>query len=143
MRFWAWMHARFDGPKPNVQMFVVYHDPARVSRVTHSLGLQKGLIGVVNAFASDEQAAQNNIVIAHELLHTVGATDKYDLATLAPLFPSGYAEPERAPLYPQVFTEIMAGRYATDEHTFEMPESLDSVLVGDATAAEIRWLRAP
>ena len=54
MRFWAWVHAEFDGPKPHVRMFVLYHDPGSQSqRVSHSLGLQKGLIGVVNAFASD------------------------------------------------------------------------------------------
>jgi hypothetical protein len=27
------------------------------------------------------------VVIAHEILHTLGATDKYDLVTLAPLLP--------------------------------------------------------
>lgn len=141
MRFWAWMHARFDGPKPHVQMFVVYHDPARVSRVTHSLGLQKGLIGVVNAFASDEQAAQNNIVIAHELLHTVGATDKYDLATNEPLLPDGYAEPDKDPLLPQTFAEIMAGRIPSSATQSEMPSSLDTVLIGTKTAREINWVR--
>ena len=52
--------------------------PACATQLAHSLGLQKGLIGVVNAFASSSQAAENNVVIAHELLHTVGATDKYD-----------------------------------------------------------------
>jgi hypothetical protein len=88
-------------------------------------------------------AGANNVVIAHEILHTLGATDKYDLATLAPLYPAGYAEPDREPLHPQSFAEIMAGRYATDEDTFEMPEALDSVLVGDQTAYEIRWVRDP
>ena len=128
---------------PQIRVFVLYHDPSFSQSVPHSVGLQKGLVGVVHAFADPAMAGSNNVVIAHEILHTLGATDKYDLTTLAPLFPSGYAEPERDPLYPQAFTEIMAGRYATDEHTFEMPQSLDSVLVGDATAAEIRWLRDP
>ena len=31
----------------------------------------------------------NNVVIAHELLHTVGATDKYDPVTDAPRIPDG------------------------------------------------------
>ena len=34
----------------------------------------------------------------------------------------------------------MAGRRALDEHTFEMPDSLADVRVGDATALEIRWI---
>ena len=37
----------------------------------------------------------------------------------------------------------MAGRYAVDAQTFEMPESLDEVVVGDATALEIRWPGSP
>jgi len=118
---------------------VQYHDPSFTRSVPHSVGLQKGLVGVVHAFAAADMTGANNVVIAHEVLHTLGATDKYDLATLAPLYPSGYAEPEREPRFPQEFAEIMAGRYAIDADTFEMPESLDEVLVGDQTALEIRW----
>jgi hypothetical protein len=65
---------------------VLYHDPALTPIVPHSLGLTKGLIGVVYAFASPEMNGANNVVIAHELLHTVGATDKYDFAADAPHF---------------------------------------------------------
>ena len=83
----------------------------------------------------------NNVVIAREILHTLGASAKYPPDTLAPLYPIGYAEPERTPRYPQSFTEIMAGRSAVDASTFKMPESLDEVVVGDATALEIRWIR--
>ena len=124
---------------PQIRIFVQYHDPTFSSSVPHSVGLQKGLVGVVHAFASREMAPVNNVVIAHEILHTLGASDKYDPATLAPLFPGGYAEPERQPRYPQDFAEIMAGRYPVDARSFEMPASLDDVLVGDATALEIGW----
>ena len=113
----------------------MYHDPSFTSAVPHSVGMQKGLVGVVHAFADAGMTRTNNVVIAHEILHTLGATDKYDPQTLAPLFPIGYAEPERDPLHPQTFTEIMAGRYAVDARTFEMPESLDEVVVGDGHRA--------
>jgi hypothetical protein len=126
---------------PQIRIFVQYHDPTFTTSVPHSAGLQKGLVGVVHAFASRDMAPANNVVITHEILHTLGATDKYDPATLAPLFPGGYADPEREPRYPQDFAEIMAGRYPVDARTFEMPTSLDEVLVGDATALEIRWIR--
>ena len=128
---------------PQVRIFVQYHDPSFSRSVPHSVGLQKGLVGVVHAFASREMAASNNVVIAHEILHTLGATDKYDPESLAPLYPGGYAEPEKDPRYPQDFAEIMAGRYPVDSRTFEMPESLDEVLVGDETAREIRWIDTP
>jgi hypothetical protein len=83
----------------------------------------------------------NNIVIAHELLHTVGATDKYDLTTGLPLYPSGFADPDQQPLYPQDNAEIMAGRRAVSAQEAQMPQSLRHVVVGPATASEIRWTR--
>jgi hypothetical protein len=128
-------------PPPQVRIFVVYHDPSFSQAVPHSVGMQKGLVGVVHAFAGSGMTRTNNVVIAHEILHTLGATDKYDLQSLAPLHPIGYADPQKDPLYPQSLTEIMAGRFATGPHTFEMPESLDDVVVGTATALEIRWIR--
>jgi len=107
--------------------------------VPHSVGMQKGLVGVVHAFADRNMTRTNNVVIAHEILHTLGASDKYNPETLSPLFPIGYAEPERDPLHPQTLTEVMAGRYAIDAQTFEMPATLDEVVVGAATALEIGW----
>src|SRR2546423_9597870 len=97
---------------PRIRIFVLYHDPATLDRVPDSHGLQKGLIGVVHAFAQSAMAGSNNIVIAHELMHTLGASDKYELGSGAPLYPSGFAEPDREPLYPQGRAEIMAGRPA-------------------------------
>ena len=141
MRYWAWLNGAFDGPKPHVRIFVLYHDPDRVTRVSHSLGLQKGLLGVVNAFASQGQAAQNDVVIAHELLHTLGATDKYDPRTNQPAFPDGYADPQRQPRLPQEYAEIMAGRVPVTLEQAEMPDSLEAVLIGAKTAHEINWVR--
>jgi hypothetical protein len=141
MRYWAWVNGSFNGPKPHVRVFVLYHDPDRVTRVSHSLGLQKGLIGVVNAFASEAQAAQNDVVIVHELMHTLGATDKYDARTNQPAFPDGYADPQRQPLLPQEYAEIMAGRVPVTEQRADMPRSLEEVLIGAKTAGEINWVR--
>ncbi len=66
-------------------LFVVaggtWSDPERTTAVPHSLGLQAGLLGVVYAFADETLDAPNNVVIAHEVLHTLGATDKYDPET--------------------------------------------------------------
>ncbi len=121
-------------------MFVLYHDPAISERVPHSLGLQKGLIGVVHAFADRRMQGQNNIVITHETLHTVGATDKYNLDNGEPIYPDGYAEPERSPRYPQPKAEIMAGQLALSATEHEMPDGLPEVVVGPRTATEIGWI---
>ena len=140
LRLYARRAVRASGrPPPQIRIFVIYHDPTFNRSVPHSVGMQKGLVGVVHAFAHRGMTRTNNVVIAHEILHTLGASDKYDAETLAPLFPIGFAEPDLDPLYPQSLAEIMAGRYAIDSRTFEMPESLDEVLVGPATALEIRW----
>jgi hypothetical protein len=96
------------------------------------------MIGVVHAFASRSQAAQNNVVIAHELLHTLGATDKYDPASNLPLHPEGYAEPDRRPLLPQTLAEIMAGRTPLSASEALMPDSVFDTVIGPATANEIR-----
>ncbi|MEZ5500570.1 MAG: hypothetical protein R3E77_14255 [Steroidobacteraceae bacterium] len=137
LRWYAW---RQGGDRPvNVRVFVVYHPAAEEQALPHSVGLQKGLLGVVHAFADHRMTAQNNIVIAHEIMHTVGATDKYDPASSMPLYPDGYAEPEREPLLPQRYAEIMAGRRALSATDAAMPSSLRLVRVGSKTAREINW----
>ncbi|MFZ5523417.1 MAG: hypothetical protein ACOY9D_04955 [Pseudomonadota bacterium] len=140
MRWWAYRNADMNGPGPQVKMFLLYFDPALSRRLAHSTGLQKGLIGRVNIFASRDMEKQNNVVITHEFLHTLGATDKYDPATNQPLFPDGYANPELDPLLPQQFAEIMAGRTPLSKNEAETPNSLDDAVIGSKTAQEINWL---
>jgi hypothetical protein len=140
IRWWAWRVGREQGPPANIQIFVLYHDPKLTPRVAHSLGLQKGLLGVVHAFASSREEPGNNIVIAHELLHTVGATDKYDPRTDQPLYPIGYAEPDKEPVLPQEFAEIMAGRVPLSPTTMRQARDLSEELIGEYTALEIRWI---
>jgi hypothetical protein len=142
LRMYARRAVRASGkPPPQIRVFVRYHDPSFTESVPHSVGMQKGLVGVVHAFADRDMTRTNSLVIAHEILHTLGASDKYDPLSLAPLYPAGYAEPQREPVHPQSLTEAMAGRFAIDTRTFEIPHSLDEVLVGPATALEIRWTR--
>lgn len=141
MRWWAWRNDRIDGPKPAVRLFVLYHDPEADPRIAHSVGLERGLVGVINAFASPAMAGSNHTIIAHELLHTLGATDKYDPATNLPRFPDGYADPEQNPRYPQEYAEIMGGRIPLTAAQAEIPRSLAQTLIGPATAKEIKWVR--
>lgn len=127
-----------DDPPPDVRIFVRYHSPTEVFRLENSVGLQKGMVGVVNAFASQRQRGTNNVIIAHEFLHTLGATDKYDPADGTPHFPEGYAEPSRSPRYPQRYAEIMGGRIAISEWEAMVPKNLRYTVIGDQTAGEIQ-----
>jgi hypothetical protein len=139
LRYWAWMADDYPGPAPQVRLFVQYYDPQRFPRLDHSVGLSKGALALVKAFSSHAMHAQNNVIIAHELLHTLGATDKYDPRTNLPVHPQGYAEPEREPRHPQAKAEIMAGRVPLSPTRAETPASLHSAVVGAATAREIGW----
>jgi hypothetical protein len=144
LRFWAWRHATTaPGARPDVRLFVLYHDPAQTPALDHSLGLAKGLIGVVKVFAGRNERQRNAVVIAHELLHTLGATDKYDPRSALPVFPDGYAEPQRTPRHPQALAEIMAGRIPVDDTRATIPDSLRQTRIGPRTAVEIGLATAP
>jgi hypothetical protein len=139
LRYWAWRASGHVNEPEDIRIFVLYHDPALTPAVPHSLGLTKGLIGVVYAFATPDMDGENDVVIAHELLHTLGATDKYRAADDAPRYPDGYGDPQQVPLFPQRTAELMAGRRMLSADQWRQAESLDEVVIGAATAAEIRW----
>ena len=128
------------GPKPDIVAFAVYHDSAAAAVLDRSRALRKGLIAVTNLFAARDARGSNQMVLAHELLHTLGATDKYSPASNLPRFPDGFAEPNARPLLPQSKAELMAGRVPVDDRHAEIPDSLRSVVVGQLTAREIGWI---
>ena len=140
-RYWAFQNTPDDESNLHrVRVFVHYHEALEGRKLQHSLGLDKGLLAVVHAFAEIDQDQQNNVVIAHEILHTVGATDKYG-SNGEPVFPAGYAAPEKQPLYPQTEAEIMAARIPLSPNTSRMAASLAECMVSPATAAEINWMK--
>ena len=141
LRWWASRTAgRQDDITPDVRLFVRYHNPENAYVLENSVGLQKGMVGIVNARASRRHAGANNVVIAHEFMHTLGATDKYVLGTGQPIPPDGLAEPDRSPLYPQRWAEIMGGRIAVAADDALVPKSLKYTVIGPATAREIRLI---
>jgi hypothetical protein len=81
------------------------------------------------------------VVLAHELLHTLNATDKYDLANGQPIYPDGFAEPSSTPRYPQKLAELMGGYVPISEMKSITPTSLDETVIGEKTAREIGWLK--
>ncbi len=139
LRYWSWKINTFDEPV-NIKLFLVYYDPEIHKVLHHSYGLEKGLVGVAKVYAGRNAAATNDVVITHELLHTVGATDKYDYTTDQPLYPDGYADPKRSPLLPQSSAEIMGGKIPLSKTESDIPKSLYEVIIGEKTAREIRWI---
>lgn len=140
LRWWSWRTPpKAPGPTPRVRLFLLFYDPATHPSLDHSTGLEKGRVGVVNLFASPRAAGSNSVIVAHELLHTLGATDKYDASSNQPAYPDGFAEPEAEPRYPQRYAELMGGRVPLLPTNSKIPDSLDEVIVGPRTAEEIGW----
>ena len=141
LRYWAFKANTYTGPAPHIRVFVKYYDVKDNQPLAHSLGLPQGMLGIINAFAAKKMTQSNSVVITHEILHTLGATDKYDLATGLPLFPLGYAEADRQPRHPQEIAEIMAGKIPVSENKSAIPKGLHQVIIGTQTAREILWLK--
>jgi hypothetical protein len=131
-----WQH---DGPSGDIVVFAVFHEPSEGVALDRSTALNKGLIAVANLFADRTARGMNQVVLAHELLHTLRATDKYSFTSNAPRYPDGYAAPDAQPLLPQTKAELMAGRIPLDAERASMPASLREVVIGAATAREIGW----
>ena len=141
MRWWSSTVTNgHDEIEPDVRIFVRYHSPDSYIQLENSVGLQKGMVGIVNGYASRRHRGANNVIIAHEFLHTLGATDKYSPETGHPIGPDGIAEPDRKPLYPQRYAEIMGGRIALAADDSEMPRSLARAVIGSLTASEINLI---
>ncbi|MCH7296496.1 hypothetical protein [Acinetobacter higginsii] len=140
-RFYAWkQHQSIDG-SPSLTLYLNFYDPKQSRELKHSTALERGRIGSVNLFAAAKQTQQNNVVLVHELLHGFGATDKYNLANGEPIFPIGYAQADKQPLYPQTEAEIMGGRIPLSEHKSKMPNDLEQTVISVLTAQEIGWIK--
>jgi len=136
LRFWAWQNQASDHESSFIRLYMLYQSPVSGTRLPHSTGLRKGLIGLINARAKTSQKRFHNVVLTHELLHIFGAQDKYDLSTGEPLYPQGYLNPQRSS---QAYAEIMARAKPLENRRFEVATTLSQVRVGRLTADEIGW----
>ncbi|HHJ19970.1 MAG TPA: hypothetical protein ENJ84_09160 [Gammaproteobacteria bacterium] len=140
LRFWGALNES-DARPGDIRIFVVYQDPEFTDSVPHSLALKKGLLGLVYGYADETLTGTNNFVITHEMLHTLGATDKYDPGTNMPLYPQGFASPYLPDRYAQTKAEIMGGRIPQSPTLAAIPDSLNDAMIGSYTALEINWFR--
>ena len=138
MRWWSWRQTFGDDlVSPDIQMYVLYHSLNGNNELGISVGMRKGRYGIVKAYAKRALQSSNHVVFTHELLHVLGATDKYVLSSGEPIHPDGFADPDRKPLFPQDYAEIMGGRIPLSSGNSVMPESLKQCRIGRLTATEI------
>ncbi|MEY2863507.1 MAG: hypothetical protein RLY58_1214 [Pseudomonadota bacterium] len=140
MRLFAWQNTPDVPVRPSIRLYALFYNPTQHPRLAHSTALAKGQIGRINLFGDDQHTQQNWVVLTHELLHTLRATDKYDLATNVPRDPDGLADPTQVPRYPQHKAELMGGRVAVSPQQAVIPSDLNQTLIGAKTAQEIGWL---
>lgn len=115
---------------------------ARGTNFVEGLSEQGGRSGFVEVDLDPTMIDFALFVFTHELCHTLGATDKYDVSG-ATMIPEGLAEPEASPLYPQRFVEVMAHGRPVAPGKDRAPEGLRELRVGPITAREIGWAPRP
>lgn len=139
LRLWR---IRFDdqGLDPDIVAVARFNAVTEVPPSQHSIGIAELRLAIANLPAVTTHSGYGRVLLAHELLHTVGAQDLYHPATGLPLYPSGYAEPNRDPRHPQDQAELMAGRIPVQPGRAAQAMSLDQTRIGPRTAREIGWL---
>jgi hypothetical protein len=103
-------------------------------------GKRSQMRGLVFAPAHPSKRTSTLLAIAEELGRVFGATPKKDPVTQMPLFPSGFPQPLKNPLFPQDQAELMAGTIALDSLSKRTPENFGEVAVGPQTAFEFGWI---
>lgn len=130
-------------PKPYDARIYVILEPAAspgggLRTFAEGSGAVGGDVGFVRAAVGPDDAVLALTAVGHELLHCLGATDKYDAGGHA-VVPSGLAEPGLSPRYPQRYAEWMVGEIPIGPARGLLPSSLDDLRVGPVTAREIGW----
>lgn len=124
---------------PDITLCVYFYDPARrdTFQAHRPVAARRERLGVVFVPLCAETRGFYAALLAHELCHTLGASDKY--AGERSLYPEGFAEPGRRPPYPQERAEIMALGIPVSPGAERRVEGLHECTVGAWTAEEMGW----
>lgn len=127
----------FEGPA-DARIYVLL-EAAAVGRpgFAEGAGTLGGEVGLVRTSVAGGDTSLALAAIGHELLHCLGASDKYDAAGHA-REPEGLVEPDRGGA--QRFAEWMVGEVPLGPGRGRLPDSLSELAVGGVTAREIGWL---
>jgi len=125
----------------DMTVYVITRVPSSEERTqVEGMGEQGGKVGIVRVELDAKMVDFALFVTAHELMHTLGASEKYDAAGRT-LIPAGLADPLLSPLYPQKCADVMARNVVIGPNEERPPDSLEELCVGPITAREIGWAR--
>jgi hypothetical protein len=79
------------------------------------------------------------MALAHYVGRLLGATPQLDEHGY-PLFPAGYAEPNKSPRYPQEKAELMGCYIPRRAFEIDRVTSMDQAVIGPRTAYQLGWL---
>ena len=136
---WSHWQLRRRVSDTDIVLVARFHRPVRSPIDLHSIGMPEPRFALVNLIAGSSAQGLNSVKMAHELMHTVGASDLYDPFTKEPIWPSGYARNGNSSRFPQSAAELMAGRIPITDSRSRQAEALLSTTVGRLTASEIGW----
>jgi hypothetical protein len=145
---WRWTHAVDQGADLSARaydsrIYLVVRPPRNAGQKwVEGSSEQGGRVGVARVELDASMSDFALFVVSHELFHTLGASDKYGPDGRV-LIPSGLAEPDRAPRFPQRAAEIMARNLPLSPDSERPPDSLAELMVGPSTAREIGWTAGP
>lgn len=122
-----------------VQLFLIF-GPQDSDLAAHSRGSERGRTAVSYVAAEEQNPAYALITLAHELGHTLGALDSYEMDTALPMHPEGFVEPFSRPLYPQEFAELMAVDIPLGPGIEAEVRGLEQVRIGHRSAADMGWI---
>ena len=122
-----------------VQLFLIF-GPQDSDLAAHSRGSERGRTAVSYVAAEELNPAYALVTLAHELGHTLGALDSYEMDSSLPMHPEGFVEPFNHPLYPQEFAELMAVDIPLGPAIEAEIRSLDQVRIGHQSAADMGWI---
>jgi len=123
----------------DARLYLVVRRPTERS-VVEGASEHGGRVGIARAELDHGTVDLALFVAAHELFHTLGASDHYGPDGRA-LLPDGLAEPELSPQFPQRKAEVMARNRPVSAASERRLESLEELGVGPATAREVGWSR--
>lgn len=123
----------------DARIYVLLEPVGEGGRFVEGMADAGGSVGLVRGLLEETGLTLELTAVAHELFHCLGAADAYDEQGHARV-PEGLVEPGREPLYPQPAAEVMVGEVPLGEAQGRLPQSLEEVRVGPATAAALRWV---